>query len=152
LGPWQCIATHWTTWKYHYGLNIPTSIQDKDNDIVLKVENRIDHWEEGKGFIFDDTFEHSVHNFTPEPRLIVLADVARDFPGKWRQMNIDFYKFISRLDHTKYVQLKLKNQIVPSSNCVETILTAVHMTATVFETIVIHCTSTRHETESKVKL
>jgi beta-hydroxylase len=59
--------------RYHLGLSIP---QDKNNCFIT-VNNEKFIWEEGKSFIFDDTYEHSVINNTNEPRIILFVDIKR---------------------------------------------------------------------------
>jgi len=59
--------------RYHLGLSIP---QDKNNCFIT-VNGEKFVWEEGKSFIFDDTYEHSVHNNTNEPRIILFVDIER---------------------------------------------------------------------------
>jgi hypothetical protein len=95
-------------WKYHYGIQIPET-DNLINEVRLVLEDGICTWEEKQGFIFDDTLTHSVENNSQEMRMILLADVVRDFPGKWRQLNIDFHKYLRELEHIKILQKKLKN-------------------------------------------
>lgn len=59
--------------RYHLGLSIP---QDKNNCFIT-VNGEKFIWEEGKSFIFDDTYEHSVNNNTNEPRIILFVDIER---------------------------------------------------------------------------
>ena len=59
--------------RYHLGLKIP---KDKNNCYIV-VNGEKFYWEEGKGLIFDDTYEHSVYNNTNEPRIILFVDVER---------------------------------------------------------------------------
>lgn len=64
----------------HLGLIIP---KDKDN-CYLRVADRKLTWEEGKCFVFDDTFDHEVRNDTDEHRVVLLVHVERPMrlPGR----------------------------------------------------------------------
>ena len=64
----------------HLGLIVPKEREK----CYLRVEDHILHWEEGKCFIFDDTFEHEVRNETDEYRVVLLLHVERPmrWPGK----------------------------------------------------------------------
>jgi aspartyl/asparaginyl beta-hydroxylase (cupin superfamily) len=59
--------------RYHLGLKIP---KDKHNCYIM-VNNEKFHWQEGESLIFDDTYVHSVHNNTKEPRIILFVDILR---------------------------------------------------------------------------
>lgn len=61
------------THKYHYGLKVPK------NDIGLKILGFDVKWEQGEGFVWNDSFSHSIWNHTTEQRIIIFADVFRDF-------------------------------------------------------------------------
>jgi len=69
--------------RYHLGLKIP---KDRDN-CYIKVANEKFHWEEGKSFIFDDTYEHSVYNNTNEARMILFIDIERQLYPPLKQIN-----------------------------------------------------------------
>lgn len=43
----------------------------------IRVDDRICHWEEGKVFVFDDTYRHEVHNDTDEERVVLLLHFDR---------------------------------------------------------------------------
>jgi aspartyl/asparaginyl beta-hydroxylase (cupin superfamily) len=47
----------------------------------MQVEDHLLHWEEGRMFVFDDTYRHEVWNDGDEPRVILLVHVAR--PLRW---------------------------------------------------------------------
>ena len=46
----------------------------------IRVGETIAHWEEGKGMLFDDTFEHEVWNDTDGIRVVLFMDVLRPLP------------------------------------------------------------------------
>ncbi len=57
----------------HLGLIVP---KDRNN-CRLRVENEYCTWQEGKIFVFDDTFRHEVTNNTDEERVVLLWHVDR---------------------------------------------------------------------------
>lgn len=57
----------------HLGLSIP-----KDRmSCAIKVDDQTCHWENGKAFVFDDTFHHEAWNRTDEDRVILLLQFKR---------------------------------------------------------------------------
>lgn len=60
-------------YRYHYGLKVP------EGDVGLKIAGYDVKWEEREGFIWDDTMPHSAWNHTAEPRIVIFADILRDF-------------------------------------------------------------------------
>ena len=62
----------------HLGLQVPRDSQH----CVMRVADQTCHWESGKAFVFDDTFEHEVWNHTREDRVILLLQFKR--PMAWR--------------------------------------------------------------------
>jgi ornithine lipid ester-linked acyl 2-hydroxylase len=53
--------------RCHLGITIP-----KDGQTALKVNGQIQTWEEGKCFVFDDTFRHEAYNKSPTTTRVVL--------------------------------------------------------------------------------
>jgi aspartyl/asparaginyl beta-hydroxylase (cupin superfamily) len=43
----------------------------------MRVANQWLTWEEGKGFLFDDSFDHELVNENPNLRSVLIVDVAR---------------------------------------------------------------------------
>lgn len=64
---------------FHLGLKVP---QDTAN-CAIRVENEIVHWQDGEGFVFDDTKQHETWNRTEDERVILLIQFDRPlrFPG-----------------------------------------------------------------------
>ena len=63
--------------RCHLGLVVP-----KDEDHCwLRVSDQIRSWQPGKCILFDDTYEHEVHNQTHESRVVLFLDVDR--PSDW---------------------------------------------------------------------
>lgn len=64
--------------RAHLGLIVPKEREK----CRIRVQDQVKAWEEGKVFVFDDTYEHEVWNETDEERVILLFDFDR--PMKWR--------------------------------------------------------------------
>lgn len=64
--------------RYHLGLRVPT---DRER-CWIRVGGERYCWREGESLIFDDSFQHEVHNDTDEYRAILFADFVRptNFP------------------------------------------------------------------------
>ncbi len=88
--------------RVHLGLIVP---KDRDN-CYMRVGDQICHWDEGKYFVFDDTYDHEVFNNTDEDRVVLLLDFDR--PMKWPGRLFNWI-FLSGIRHTAYVQDGLKN-------------------------------------------
>jgi len=86
--------------RYHLGLSIP---KDKEN-CYITVNNEKFIWEEGESLIFDDTYIHSVHNNTSEPRIILFLDIERPTTSVLSKLNKyllqkpDFINFIKKVN------------------------------------------------------
>ena len=63
--------------RCHLGLIVPK----EENLCWLRVGDRIRSWKTGKCILFDDTYEHEVHNQTHERRVVLFLDVDR--PSDW---------------------------------------------------------------------
>ncbi|MFA9561812.1 MAG: aspartyl/asparaginyl beta-hydroxylase domain-containing protein [Nitrospirota bacterium] len=59
--------------RCHLGLIIP----DQRDQCVMRVGDQICQWEEGRCFVFDDTYDHEVWNKTDQERVVLLIDVDR---------------------------------------------------------------------------
>lgn len=86
----------------HLGLIIP---KDREK-CYLRVADRKLTWEEGKCFVFDDTYEHEVRNDTDEHRVVLLLHVERPLtlPGK-----ILSRLWLALIKASPYVQDGIKN-------------------------------------------
>jgi beta-hydroxylase len=64
----------------HLALRVP---RDAAN-CRMDVDGQFVRWEEGRSFVFDDTYPHEVWNDTPEPRVILLIQFQRPmhWPGR----------------------------------------------------------------------
>ena len=63
--------------RYHLAFKVP---KDRENCFIA-VDDIPYHWEEGKGVLFDDVYEHWVENNTDEYRMILFVDILRPLSG-----------------------------------------------------------------------
>jgi aspartyl/asparaginyl beta-hydroxylase (cupin superfamily) len=88
--------------RAHLGLIIP-----KNKEACrIRVDKQIKHWEPGKIFVIDDTFEHEVWNETDEERVILIFDFDR--PMRWQGRALLRF-FISVMKFTAFYQEPKKN-------------------------------------------
>ncbi len=88
--------------RCHLALKVP---QEREK-CWLRVDDRVCHWTEGECLVFDDTYDHEVHNDTDEVRVVLFLDFDRpmDRIGGW------FNGFVLRLmQASHYVKDPLKN-------------------------------------------
>jgi ornithine lipid ester-linked acyl 2-hydroxylase len=81
----------------HLGLIVP---RDRDN-CRIRIENEVQHWDEGRVMIFDDTRTHEVWNNTDEIRVVLLFHVDRPMRPVGRTLH---RTFISLVKLSAYVQ------------------------------------------------
>lgn len=67
--------------RYHLALKVP---KPKEK-CGIRVANEIQHWQEGKGMMFDDSFPHEAWNKTDGVRVVLFMDIVRPmgFPLSW---------------------------------------------------------------------
>jgi len=77
LAPRKHIPPHRGMYKgvlrYHLGLIVP----EPKGSCRIRVDQDIRPWEEGKGLMFDDTYEHEVWNDTDSYRTVLILDIVR---------------------------------------------------------------------------
>lgn len=78
--------------RLHLGLIVP----EPKTNCWIRVHDQKLHWEEGKALIFDDCFEHEVHNNTNGTRVVLFVDFVRPtrFPANflnWLVLNIAYF-------------------------------------------------------------
>lgn len=76
--------------RLHLALRVP---KDRTN-CKIRVGNDIGHWEEGRGLVFDDSYEHEVWNDTDEVRVVLFIDFLRPLPPFAAFLNRLFVKYI----------------------------------------------------------
>jgi aspartyl/asparaginyl beta-hydroxylase (cupin superfamily) len=62
--------------RYHLGIEIPHSMPPR-----MRVGSEWTQWQEGAGFLFDDTIEHEIINPGTSRRAVLIVDIAR--PMGW---------------------------------------------------------------------
>lgn len=65
--------------------HLPLILPRDARNCWIRVDKEIHHWEIGKCFIFDDTYEHEVRNDTEDIRVVLFLDFDRpmDRVGEW---------------------------------------------------------------------
>lgn len=69
--------------RVHLALIVPRA----RDSVRIHVNRRPYFWEEGRTFVFDDTYPHEVWNETSEQRVILMVDLERPLPPGLRQLN-----------------------------------------------------------------
>ena len=59
--------------RFHLGLKTPTP----RDAAMIRVENQVHCWEEGKALIFDDAYEHEAWNEAADPRVVLFVDFLK---------------------------------------------------------------------------
>jgi len=88
--------------RVHLGLIIP----EQREKCWIRVHDKFTTWEEGKCIIFDDSYEHEVHNETDQLRVVLFLDFDRpmDRVGTWVNNLV-----VGLLRSSNYVKQPLKN-------------------------------------------
>ena len=89
--------------RFHLGLIVPESRQN----VAIRVDNRVCHWEEGRALIFDDAYEHEAWNKTGEIRCVLFVDFVRPlrFPANilnWLILNATIFTPYVREGYEKH--------------------------------------------------
>lgn len=63
--------------RYHLALQVP---KDRDR-CFISVAGQKYHWEEGKGVLLEDAFEHWAQNDSDEDRVVLFVDILRPLTG-----------------------------------------------------------------------
>lgn len=63
--------------RYHLALKVP---EDRER-CFISVAGQKYHWEEGKGVLLEDAFEHWAQNDTEEDRVVLFVDILRPLTG-----------------------------------------------------------------------
>ncbi|MCB0508068.1 MAG: aspartyl/asparaginyl beta-hydroxylase domain-containing protein [Bacteroidetes bacterium] len=83
--------------RYHLGIVIPKEYKK----CAINIDGTICHWQEGKAFIFDDTYTHEAWNDSEETRVILFIDIVRKLHFPFNKIN-DFFLFI--IQHSPLVR------------------------------------------------
>ena len=68
--------------RLHLGLIVPEAERDQ---IAIRVDKQICHWDEGKVLIFDDAYEHEAWNHSNKTRVVLFVDFVKPtrFPASF---------------------------------------------------------------------
>nr|ACV30060.1 putative aspartyl/asparaginyl beta-hydroxylase [uncultured bacterium B7P37metaSE] len=66
-------SPYWGYLRYHLALEVPS----EGPQPRMRVKNQWLEWQEGKGFLFDDSFDHELVNENPHLRSVLIVDIAR---------------------------------------------------------------------------
>lgn len=88
--------------RVHLGLIIPTEREK----CWIRVHDQYASWEEGKCMVFDDSYEHEVHNETDELRVVLFLDFDRPMDRFGSLVN---GLIVRLLKSSNYVKQPLKN-------------------------------------------
>ena len=106
LAPGKHIPAHRGPYKgvlrCHLGLIVP----EPREKIRIRVGNDFRHWEEGKGMVFDDTFNHEVWHEGDSQRVVLFIDFVRPFRQPVKALNNGIIKLIA---WSPFVQNARKN-------------------------------------------
>ncbi|MDF7674160.1 aspartyl/asparaginyl beta-hydroxylase domain-containing protein [Acetobacteraceae bacterium ESL0709] len=101
LDPHGVIPPHYGVTKgmlnCHLGLVIP---KDNENCWIM-VNGRKLHWQAGKAFVFDDTYQHTVENNTDDIRAILFIQLERPTRGLGRLVQ---KLFLGGVRHSAFVK------------------------------------------------
>jgi ornithine lipid ester-linked acyl 2-hydroxylase len=95
LEPNSHIPPHNGPFRGVWRLHVPLLVPDKRESCFITVEGIQHSWREGQAVVLDDTFRHSVTNSTPDPRVLIFADIERFsiLQTNW------FGRLLSRINH-----------------------------------------------------
>ncbi|PWW40318.1 aspartate beta-hydroxylase/beta-hydroxylase [Idiomarina loihiensis] len=77
--------------RYHLGIEIP-----KDNSPHIRILNERHVWQQDKGVLFDDSWNHEVINNCDEIRVVLLVDVLRPLPGWLHKLNVGWTRYVGK--------------------------------------------------------
>jgi aspartyl/asparaginyl beta-hydroxylase (cupin superfamily) len=91
--------------RFHLGLIVP---QPQEN-VAIRVDNQICHWQEGRALIFDDAYEHEAWNRTDKVRVVLFVDFVKPlrFPANilnWMILNMAAFTPLVQEGHENHRQ------------------------------------------------
>lgn len=107
LSPGKSIPPHRGPYKGLLRCHLALIVPEPREQCWIQVGDRVNHWEEGRCLVFDDTYLHKVENNTDGMRVVLFLDIVRPtrFPGSWLN------KLVIRLIRwSPFVQDAIKNQ------------------------------------------
>ncbi|HEX7374697.1 MAG TPA: aspartyl/asparaginyl beta-hydroxylase domain-containing protein [Steroidobacteraceae bacterium] len=88
--------------RAHLGLIVPEDWQN----VWIRVDTERLHWREGRVILFDDTYEHEVHNDTDQLRAVLFLDIDRPMDAVGTLFNRVLMRLIQA---SPYVKQPLRN-------------------------------------------
>lgn len=88
--------------RYHLGLRVPAD----HAACWIRVDEERRSWREGESLLFDDTYEHEVHNDTDEFRAVLFLDIDRPMDGIGTHFNNGVLRLVQA---SHYVKDPLRN-------------------------------------------
>ena len=91
-------SPYWGYLRYHLALEVPRS----EPQPKMRVHDQWITWTEGKGFLFDDTWEHELVNENRALRSVLIVDIAR--PMGWIGTTVhSVVRFVLRHTYARWV-------------------------------------------------
>lgn len=92
------------TQRYHYCLQVA------ENDIGLRIAGFDVKWKEREGFVWDDTLEHSAWNHTSQTRIVIFADILREFSLINSIGSTIIYNLMQKSKHVSHIKTSLQEE------------------------------------------
>jgi len=85
LSPGKHIPPHRGPYRGVLRCHLALVVPEPADQCWIQVGDRVEHWQEGKCLVFDDTYRHRVQNDTDGTRVVLFLDIIRPmrFPGTW---------------------------------------------------------------------
>ena len=98
--------------RVHLGLHVPTPAEA----CWIRVDSQKTHWQEGRCLLFDDTYEHEVHNDTEDYRCVLFLDIDRPMDRLGSAFNDTLLRLMQASHYVKdpIANIKAWNQKVRS--------------------------------------
>jgi len=106
LEPGTHIPAHHGPTKGVIVFHLPLIVPKDRERCFIRVADHFHHWEPGKSFAFDDTYDHEVRNDTDEHRVVLIFHANRPMRWPGRVVNRAFQGLVRR---SAYVQDPLRN-------------------------------------------
>jgi aspartate beta-hydroxylase/beta-hydroxylase len=87
--------------RYHLALLVP-----RNNPPSIRIKDQHYTWQDGRGVLFDDSWDHEVTNTSDSDRVVLIVDIRRPMPKPFDALN-RFVISIMRLLYGKDIVKKL---------------------------------------------
>lgn len=91
-------SPYWGYLRYHLALEVPQTLPSPR----MRVNDRWLSWQEGKGILFDDSWEHELRNENPNLRSVLIVDIARPMSAPAQAIN-RFCIFLMRHTYARWL-------------------------------------------------